>query len=146
VSFAAIPIDTPRRLWVEWHAGLLRLLHIPAVSVPVIAFPLIAYLLLVVVLGPPEATGGVARHVVATCTLLGVIAPGVIGLAVGLAIGRRRGLLDVKRPLSILPGVLVAALTSLILMVLAATVGEILLELLQLLSPVLHRVGLSQLS
>lgn len=119
----------------------LRMWRAPGFSIPVIVFPLMFYVLFALVLGPPPAAGGVARHMLAMYTTFGVMAPGLFGLGVSLAIERERGLLELKRALPIPAGVYLgaklvmasvfAAIVSVLLMVLAATAGQVVLEALQ---------------
>jgi ABC-2 type transport system permease protein len=138
---AVIPdasVSRTRILFVESRMEFLRMLRAPAFSVPIIALPVMFYILFALVMGPADPTGGVARHLLANYTVFGVMAPGLFGLGVSLAIERERGLLELKRALPIPPGVYLgaklvmasvfAAIVSVLLMVLAATAGQVLLE------------------
>lgn len=134
-------VSTLRVLLVESRMEFLRLLRAPAFSVPIISFPVMFYILFALVMGPPDPTGGVARHLLASFTTFGVMAPGLFGLGVSLAMERERGLLELKRALPVPAGVYLgaklimaavfAALISMVLMILAATAGEMVLEALQ---------------
>ena len=130
-----------RVLLVESRMEFLRFLRAPAFSVPIMSFPVMFYVLFALVMGPPDPTGGVARHLLASFTTFGVMAPGLFGLGVGLAMERERGLLQLKRALPVPAGVylgaklvmaaIFAAIISMVLMILAATAGEVVLEALQ---------------
>ncbi len=130
-----------RVLVLEAHAECLRLLRTPAFSVPVIGFPLLFYVLFGVLLAPARASTAEGQMLLAAFTVFGVMAPGLFGLGVTLAMDRDRGLLTLKRALPMPPGayltaklimaMLFAATISLLLMLLAITVGHVVLELLQ---------------
>jgi ABC-2 type transport system permease protein len=130
-----------RVLVLEAHAECLRLLRTPAFSVPVIGFPLIFYLLFGVLLAPARVSTATGQVVLAAFTVFGVMAPGLFGLGVTLAMDRDRGLLTLKRALPMPPGaylaaklvmaMLFAATVSFLLMLLAITVGQVVLALLQ---------------
>lgn len=144
VSATAAPanaVSALRVLLVESRMEFLRLLRAPAFSVPIISFPVMFYILFALVMGPPDPTGGIARHLLATFTTFGVMAPGLFGLGVSLAIERERGLLELKRALPVPAGVylgaklvmaaLFAPIVSMVLMILAATAGQVVLEIVQ---------------
>lgn len=146
----AMGVSTLRVLLVESRTEFLRLLRAPAFSVPIISFPVMFYILFALVMGPPDPTGGVARHLLASFSTFGVMAPGLFGLGVSLAIERERGLLELKRALPVPAGVYLgaklvmaavfAALISVVLMILVATAGEVVLEALQCLKLLLVAV------
>jgi ABC-2 type transport system permease protein len=125
----------------EAYAECLRLLRAPAFSVPVISFPLLFYMLFGVVMAPARASAAVGQVVLATFIVFGVMAPGLFGLGVTLAIDRDRGLLTLKRALPMPPAaylaaklimaMVFAATVSLLLMLLATTVGPAVLTLVQ---------------
>ena len=118
-----------------------RLLRNPSFCVPIIAFPLMFYVLFAIVMGPPPGTGGIARRLLASYTVFGAMGPGLFGIGVTFALDRERGLLSLKRALPMPPGVYLgakvlmaaafAAVISLLLMVIAATAGQVVLEALQ---------------
>lgn len=134
-------VSTLQVLLVESRMEFMRLLRAPAFSVPIISFPVMFYVLFALVMGPPDPTGGIARHLLASFTTFGVMAPGLFGLGVSLAMERERGLLELKRALPVPAGVYLgaklimaavfAAIISVVLMILAATAGEVVLETLQ---------------
>lgn len=128
-----------RILWLETWTEYLRLLRTPSFSVPVIGFPLLFYLLFGVMLGPARDGGAAGRAVLAAFIVFGVMAPGLFGLGVTLAIDRDRGLLALKRALPMPPGMfltaklvvamVVAAIISALLMGVAVVIGRVALGL-----------------
>ncbi|MGH8226960.1 MAG: ABC transporter permease [Steroidobacteraceae bacterium] len=124
-----------RILWLESRAECLRLLRAPAFSVPVFGFPLLFYLLFAVALARPHAASGTGEAMLAIFVVFGVMAPGLFGLGVTLAVDRERGLLQLKRALPMPPGIylaakvaiamLFAALIAIALMLLALLVGRV---------------------
>jgi ABC-2 type transport system permease protein len=130
-----------RILVLEAHAECMRLLRNPAFSVPVIGFPLLFYMLFGVMLAPAHASTAVGQVTLAAFIVFGVMAPGLFGLGVTLAMDRDRGLLTLKRALPMPPGayliaklimaMLFAAAVSFLLMLLAITVGHVVVGLLE---------------
>ena len=125
----------------ESRMECLRLLRSPAFAVPTILFPVMFYVLFGLVLGQHglAADPAAARHVLATYIAFGCIAPGLFGIGVTIALDRDRGLLELKRALPMPAGLyflaklvtamLFAALVSLLLMLIGATVGRVVLEI-----------------
>jgi ABC-2 type transport system permease protein len=130
-----------RVLLLEARMEFLRLLRNPGFSVPIISFPLLFYVLFAIMLGPRPANVTLARHMLANFTVFSAMAPGLFGLGVTLALDRERGLLELKRALPVPPAaylgakllmsVAFAAIVSLLLMLLAATLGEVALGAIQ---------------
>jgi ABC-2 type transport system permease protein len=85
----------------------------------------------------PEA----ARHLLATYIAFGCVAPGLFGVGVTIALDRDRGLLELKRALPMPSGLYLAAklvtamlfavVVSLLLMLVGATVGQVVLAIAQ---------------
>jgi ABC-2 type transport system permease protein len=119
----------------------LRLLRTPSFSVPILVFPLMFYLLFGIFLGSRSGGASAARHLLANFTVFGVMAPGLFGVGVTLAMDRDRGLLELKRALPMPPGIYLAAkltmsmvfagIVSILVMVLAAVLGQVVLPLIQ---------------
>jgi ABC-2 type transport system permease protein len=140
-SRAAPRFSLLRILVLEAHAECMRLLRTPAFSVPVIGFPLLFYLLFGVLLAPARVSTAVGQVTLAAFIVFGVMAPGLFGLGVTLAMDRDRGLLTLKRALPMPPGayltakllmaMLFAATISLLLMLLAIAVGHVVLDALE---------------
>lgn len=129
-------------LRLETHMETLRLLRNLSFSIPTMVFPILFYLLFgVFLLGTRFRGPDVAAHLFGSFLAFGVVAPGLFGLGVGLAMDRERGLLQLKRALPIPAGVylaakllvalLLASAISLILMLCAATLGKVRLDAVQ---------------
>ena len=120
----------------EAKCEALRMLREPAFCLPVIGFPVLFYLLFGVLLDKGE--GKAAQYLLATYGAFGVIGAGLFGFGVSIAVDREKGLLRLKRALPVPPGALLlakmvmamsfAAIISLVLAVIAATVAGVALE------------------
>ena len=120
----------------EAKCEFLRMLREPAFCGPVIGFPVLFYLLFGVLLDKGE--GKAAQYLLATYGAFGVIGAGLFGFGVTIAVDREKGLLRLKRALPVPPGALLlakmvmamsfAAIISLVLAVIAATVAGVALE------------------
>lgn len=127
----------------ESRMECLRLMRSPAFAVPVVLFPLMFYALFGLVLAghghAPDPVAG--RLELVKFIAFGCVAPGLFGIGVTVALDRDRGLLELKRALPMPPGMylaaklvtamLFAAVVSILLMLLGATIGEVVLELAQ---------------
>src|SRR5690606_15520102 len=127
----------------EARSETLRYLRNPGFLLPIILFPATFYLMFGVALSSntaPEA----ARYLLASYSTFGVMAPGLFGFGVSLALERDSGLLTLKRALPMPPGayllgkmlmaVLVAGAVGLLLLVLAVFPGGVALDASQWLS------------
>ena len=133
-AVAAMPLPRLVRIYAA-DAGyeFLRLLRAPGASVPMLAFPAMFYLLFGVMFGHHGVQQ--ATYVLGSMAAFGVMAPGLFGFGVVVAIERERGLLALKRALPVPPGaylaakmvmaMLFAALIFVILAVLAAVIGGV---------------------
>jgi ABC-2 type transport system permease protein len=136
-TIAPFPAHSPWRSYMqEAKCEALRMLREPAFCLPVICFPVLFYLLFGVVLDKGE--GAAAQYLLATYGAFGVIGAGLFGFGVSIAVDREKGLLRLKRALPVPPGamllakmamaMLFAAIISLVLAVIAATVAGVVLE------------------
>ena len=129
-----------RAYLLETRNEFLRLLRSPSFAVPTLVFPPMFYVLFAVLLnhgGGPR----VATYMLATYTVFGVMAPGLFGFGVAIAMDRERGFLDLKRAMPVPPGALLgarmamamafAAVISLTLMVIGSVFGGVALSPLQ---------------
>jgi len=73
----------------------LRVLRTPAFAVPTLLFPPMFYLLFGLILNRDSANA--AHYLFATYSVFGVMAPGLFGFGIGVAIERERGWLALKR-------------------------------------------------
>ncbi|MDQ3511754.1 MAG: ABC transporter permease [Pseudomonadota bacterium] len=123
-----------RPYWLEARNELLRLLRTPSFVLPTLLFPPLFYVLFGVLLA---GRGGadVARYMLATYGVFGIMGAGLFGFGVTIAIERERGFLTLKRALPTPPGayllakmamaMVFAALISLVLAVLAVTLAKV---------------------
>jgi len=118
----------------ETRAECLRYLRSPSFLLPTLLFPAVFFVMFGVVLGghgPAEAP----RYLLASYSSFGVMAPGLFGFGMSLALERDNGLLTLKRalpmpPLAYLLGKMVMAMMMglaivLVLQVLAVTVAGV---------------------
>jgi ABC-2 type transport system permease protein len=109
----------------------LRVLRTPAFAVPTLLFPPMFYLLFGLILNHGNA--GAAQYLFATYSTFGVMAPGLFGFGVGVAIERERGWLALKRVAPMPPGAYLLAKMAMamifaliiycVLALMAATIG-----------------------
>ena len=136
-AIVPLPAHSPWRSYLqEAKCEALRMLREPAFCLPVIGFPVLFYLLFGVLLDKGE--GKAAQYLLATYGAFGVIGAGLFGFGVTIAVDREKGLLRLKRALPVPPGALLlakmvmamlfAAIISLVLAVIAATVAGVTLE------------------
>jgi ABC-2 type transport system permease protein len=129
-------VSLPRIYAIESRLEFVRLLRAPAFAVPTLLFPAMFYFLFAV-LFVRTASGDFHANVylLATYGVFGVMAPGLFGFGVSVALDRERGWLALKRAQPMPPGaylasklamaMLFAALIFGILAVLATTVGGV---------------------
>lgn len=124
----------------EARSESLRYLREPAFMLPMILFPAVFYLLFGVLMG--ERMGGghydMGRHLLASYSTFGVMAPGLFGFGVSLALERGGGLLTFKRAVPMPPAAYLLAK-----MVMAMLVAAIVTALLTVLALVLAKVSLA---
>lgn len=132
IDSTATAVMTQRRLvnaYVqEAKAECLRYLRNPGFLLPTLLFPSVFYLMFGIFLGHANSADA-PRYLLASYGTFGVMAPGLFGFGVSLALERDTGLLTLKRAMPMPPGayllgkmcmaVLVAAIVSLILLCLA---------------------------
>jgi ABC-2 type transport system permease protein len=135
--------DSPRHslsvYFLEAKFEFLRVLRTPAFAVPTLLFPPLFYLLFGLLLN--GNSGNASHFLFATYTVFGVMAPGLFGFGVSVAIERERGWLALKRVAPMPPGAyliskmvmasLFALIIYIILAVMAATLGGVRLEAVQ---------------
>jgi ABC-2 type transport system permease protein len=112
----------------EARAECLRYLRNPGFLLPTLLFPSVFYLMFGIVLGHANDADA-PRYLLASYGTFGVMAPGLFGFGVSLALERDTGLLTLKRALPMPPGayllgkmcmaLVVAAIVSVILLCLA---------------------------
>ncbi len=126
----------------ETRAECLRYLRSPSFVLPTLLFPAVFFLMFGVVLGArnsPEAP----RFLLASYATFGVMAPGLFGFGMSLALERDNGLLTLKRALPMPPAaylagktamaMLMAALIAVLLQTLAISLAHVQLQVPQML-------------
>lgn len=123
----------------EARSECLRYLRNPGFMLPIMLFPSMIYLLFGVLMAH-SGGHGVARYLLASYSVFGVMGPGLFGFGVSLAIERDGGLLSLKRALPMPPG---AYLLGKMLMAMGAAVlvVALLLTMAIVLTPVALTVG-----
>ncbi|HXS72580.1 MAG TPA: ABC transporter permease [Rhodanobacteraceae bacterium] len=136
-AIAMSPARIARAWLVEAKYEFLRLLRTPSFALPTILFPSLFYLLFGVLLNGGAHHGGMdmASYMLAGYSAFGVMAPGLFGFGVVVAMEREHGLLTLKRALPMPPGaylfakmlmaMLFAAIVVCLLMLLAVTLGHV---------------------
>lgn len=131
IPTARSPRFAPYRL--EARNELRRYLRMPGFLIPVMLFPAIFYVMFGVLLARPGSDA--ARYLLSAYSTFGVMAPGLFGFGVSLAMERESGLLTLKRampapPLGYLVGkmtmaLLMSAVVIALLIVLARSLGHV---------------------
>lgn len=112
----ATTIDTPaanddfkpwRAYVLEAKCEVLRALRTPAFAIPSLLFPPLFYLLFALLLN--RGNSGASHYLFATYSIFGVMAPGLFGFGVSVAIERERGWLALKRVAPMPAGAYLAA-------------------------------------
>lgn len=144
---SATPVAMPRtRVFAahlqEMRSECLRYLRNPGFLLPTLLFPTAFYLMFGVLLARNNGAGA-ARYLLAAYATFGVMAPGLFGFGVSLALERDTGLLTLKRALPMPPAaylvgkmvmaMLVAAIVAVLLLALAVLVARVPLSVQQVL-------------
>lgn len=130
---AAVAHSSWRSYWLEAKHEFLRTLRTPSFALPSLLFPALFYVLFGVLLN--RNNPGAADYLLATYGVFGVMGTGLFAFGVTVAMERERGYLVYKRALPMPPGaylcakmvvaMLFAAMISLLLAVLAATLAQV---------------------
>lgn len=131
---ARTTVHSPIRSYMlEAKYEFLRLLRTPSFALPSLLFPCLFYLLFGVLLN--KSNGDAARYLLATYGVFGVMGVGLFAFGVTVAMEREQGFLIYKRALPMPPGaylfakmvmaMLFASMISLLLAILAATLGGV---------------------
>ena len=110
----------------EARSEILRYLRNPGFLLPIILFPNVFFVMFGLVLN--HGDGEAARYMLASYSTFGVMAPGLFGFGVSLALERDSGLLTLKRALPMPPGAYLAG-KMLMAVIVASVVGALLLAL-----------------
>ncbi len=110
----------------ETRSEILRYLRSPGFLLPTLLFPTVFYLMFGVLLG--RGSGEQARYMLAAYSTFGVMAPGLFGFGVSLALERDGGLLTLKRALPMPPAAYLIGKMAMAMLV-AAAIAALLLAL-----------------
>lgn len=96
---------------IEARHEFLRLLRTPIFCIPTLVFPAMFYLVFGVLMSRGEGNGSFnpATYMLASCGVVGVMAPGLFGFGVSVATDRDHGWLKWRRALPMPPGAYLAA-------------------------------------
>jgi ABC-2 type transport system permease protein len=121
----------------EARHELMRLARTPSFVLPTLLFPALFYLLFGVILAKGRGGGDAARYLLATYGVFGIMGVSLFGFGVTVAIERERRFLTLKRTLPMPPGAYLfaklmmamsfAAIISIMLAILATTLGGVIL-------------------
>ena len=106
-AVATLPMPRGRLLRAyaeEARCEVLRYLREPAFLLPIMLFPAVFYLMFGIVLSRGEGEVRAARYLLASYSTFAVMAPGLFGFGVSLALERGGGLLELKRAMPMPPG------------------------------------------
>lgn len=92
-----------RSLAIEARYEFVRMLRSPGFALPTLLFPPMFYLLFGVIMHIGKGRFDAAHYLMATYCVFGVIAPGLFGFGVTLAMEREQGLITLKRALPMPP-------------------------------------------
>jgi ABC-2 type transport system permease protein len=119
-------VSLPRIYAIESRHEFLRLLRAPSFAVPTLLFPAMFYMLFAVLFVRNAASDYHANiYLLATYGIFGVMAPGLFGFGVSVALDRERGWLTLKRAQPMPPGAYLASKLAMA-MLFAATIFTIL--------------------
>ena len=121
----------------EMRSEILRYARNPGFVLPTTLFPTVFYLMFGVFLGR-QAGSEAARYLLASYTAFGVMAPGLFGFGVSLAMERENGLLKLRRALPMPPSAYLAGK-----MAMAMLMAGVIVTLLVLLATFVAHVPLS---
>lgn len=110
----------------ETRSEIVRYLRNPGFLLPVILFPNVFFVMFGLVMN--HGNGEAARYMLASYSSFGVMAPGLFGFGVSLALERDSGLLTLKRALPMPPGAYLLG-KMLMAVLVALAVGALLLAL-----------------
>jgi ABC-2 type transport system permease protein len=102
-------VSLPRVYALEARHEFLRLLRSPAFAVPTLLFPAMFYFLFAVLFASGRGEFHANVHLLATYGVFGVMAPGLFGFGVSVALDRDRGWLTLKRAQPMPPGAYLAS-------------------------------------
>lgn len=106
----------------EARSECLRYLRLPSFLLPTLLFPAVFYLMFGVLLGAHNSADA-PRYLLAAYGTFGVMAPGLFGFGVSLALERDGGLLTLKRALPMPPSAYLLGKMAMAMVMAAAVIG-----------------------
>ncbi|MEP7041667.1 MAG: ABC transporter permease [Dokdonella sp.] len=100
-------VSLPRCYRLEAKHEFLRLLRTPSFALPTLLFPPLFYVLFALMLN--RGNGAAASYLFASYSIFGVMAPGLFGFGVSVALDRERGWLTLRRALPMPAGAYLVA-------------------------------------
>ena len=116
-------VSLPRIYALESKHEFLRLLRAPSFAVPTLMFPPMFYLLFAVLFVSGRGDFHANVYLLATYGVFGVMAPGLFGFGVSVALDRERGWLRLKRAQPMPPGAYLASKLSMAMLFAAVIFG-----------------------
>jgi ABC-2 type transport system permease protein len=127
-AYAEMPRRRVLRAYLEEARGeVLRYLRSPGFLLPTILFPVVFYVMFGILMGGKRGGLDIAAYLLASYTSFGVMAPGLFGFGVSLALERDNGLLVLKRALPMPPAAYLLGKMAMAMVVAAAIVSLLLL-------------------
>lgn len=122
MDIAMIPAHSSLRSYLlEAKYEFIRLWRTPSFALPSLLFPLIFYVLFGVLLAGGRSGGEVARYLLATYGVFGIMGSALFGFGVTIAIERENGQLEYKRALPMPPGAVLVAKMAMAMLFAAIT-------------------------
>ena len=126
VAASPSPSHSPLRSYVlETRCEFMRMLRTPSFSIPTLAFPVLFYLLFGVLLAGSRGGAHASTYLFASYGVFGVMAPGLFGFGVGIAMDRERGFMKLKQAMPAPPGATLMARMLMALVFAAIIVVEV---------------------
>ena len=115
------PHSSLRSYWLEAKYEFIRLWRTPSFALPSLLFPILFYVLFGVVLAGGRGGAEVARYLLATYGVFGIMGSALFGFGVTIAIERENGQLEYKRALPMPPGAVLLAKMAMAMLFAAIT-------------------------
>ncbi|HNR90916.1 MAG TPA: ABC transporter permease [Dokdonella sp.] len=122
MDIATFPAHSSARSYLlEAKYEFIRLWRTPSFALPSLLFPLIFYVLFGVLLAGGRSGGEIARYLLATYGVFGIMGSALFGFGVTIAIERENGQLEYRRALPMPPGAMLLAKMAMAMLFAAIT-------------------------